>query len=87
MRIDAFKFRVGGFVRLPTIKQATAGKTGPDIVALSLEFDSEDGSAPTTLSTHGLGRGRKALGLGSPSGSVAKRLLPRGRKSYSKVVC
>ena len=51
MCIDPFKFRGGGFVRLPAIKQATAGKTGPDIVALTLEFDSEDGGAATTLST------------------------------------
>ena len=49
MRIDPFKSRGGGFIRLPAIKQATAGKTGPDIVALTLEF--EDGGAATTVST------------------------------------
>ena len=47
----AFKFRGAGFVRLPAIKQATAGKTGPDMVALTLQFDGEDGDAATTLST------------------------------------
>jgi hypothetical protein len=47
----AFKFRRAGFVRLPAIKHATAGKTGPNIVALTLQFDSEDGDATTMLST------------------------------------